>query len=105
MEALAVTKNRVASGAHSELYIWRWNYNGTSIVQSQNILPHVSVWHLYWSAVMSYQERALTTPSRLGSDEDVVVTALHWLGRGGGGSPTLLVVGYMHHGIRYAPLQ
>lgn len=53
---------------------------------------------------MSYQERELAAPSRLGSDVEVIVTALQWLGRDGGGSPTLLVVGYLHHGIRYVPL-
>ena len=59
-----------------------------------------------YSAVMSYQEReiSLSRPSRLGSDDDeeVLVTALHWSGRNGGGSPALLIVGYMHHGIQYA---
>ena len=51
---------------------------------------------------MSYQEREITLPSRPGSDdEEILVTALHWSGRNGGGSPALLIVAYMHHGIRY----
>ncbi|KAI1790680.1 WD40-repeat-containing domain protein, partial [Ganoderma leucocontextum] len=78
VEVLTVMKNRLASGAHKELFIW---------------------------PVMSYHEREVTLSelSELGPDEDVpVVTALHWSGRDGGGAPTLLIVGYIQHGIRYA---
>lgn len=56
-------------------------------------------------AVMSYQEREVTLPeqSALGPEGEVlVVTALHWSGRDGSGSPTLLIVSYINHGIRYA---
>lgn len=54
-------------------------------------------------AIMSYQEREVTLsdPSNPTSEEDVLVTALHWSGAKDGGSPNLLIVGYMHHGIRY----
>lgn len=50
---------------------------------------------------MSYQEREVTLFGPSDDDEDVLITALHWSGRDGGGSPTLLIVGYMNHGIRY----
>nr|VWO94124.1 G-protein comlpex beta subunit CpcB [Ganoderma boninense] len=80
VEVLALSKNRLASGAHQELFIWRWNYN----------------------AVMSYQERevTLTNPPELVPEKNVVVTALHWSANNDGGSASLLIVGYMHHGIR-----
>ncbi|PIL33262.1 hypothetical protein GSI_04712 [Ganoderma sinense ZZ0214-1] len=53
---------------------------------------------------MSYEEHEITLSWPPGAvpeeNEEVLVTALHWSGRNGGGSPALLIVGYMHHGIR-----
>ena len=55
---------------------------------------------------MSYQEREiiLPDPSELASEEDILVTALHWSGTNGGKLASLLIVGYLHHGIRYVQI-
>ena len=54
--------------------------------------------------MMSYQEREVMFPDLADSriEKDMVVTALHWSGGSDGVSPpSLLIVGYMHHGIQY----
>ena len=53
---------------------------------------------------MSYQERELSLPASSDMDpqvdDEVLITGVDWSGNNGDGQPSLLVVSYMHHGIR-----
>ncbi|KAI0666485.1 WD40-repeat-containing domain protein, partial [Trametes maxima] len=75
VEHLAVDQGKLASGAHSEVCIWKLNGDGCHPVL----------------------EHELGQPVR-SEDDEVLVTGLHWCTKPGR-SAKMLIATYMHHGI------
>ncbi|RPD60320.1 WD40 repeat-like protein [Lentinus tigrinus ALCF2SS1-6] len=79
VEWLAVRDNLVASGAHRELSVWEWDTNGLA-----GLVHLVKGFSLPGSDGKTGESE---------DDSEVLITGVFW-------APTMLVVAYLHHGIR-----
>ncbi|KAI0738687.1 WD40-repeat-containing domain protein [Daedaleopsis nitida] len=81
VECIAIDGDRVATGAHKEIKIWRWNVNTRHFTLIQD-LPE-------------------PPKSSHNKDMEVLVTSLHWTAATIPGAHRLLMATYMYHGVQF----